>query len=67
VVSVQNKHTGNPVFVDTANGDYHSGAASAARDAGVDSGVTRDMDGQTRLMGEGYDLGADLHKGVAGI
>jgi uncharacterized repeat protein (TIGR01451 family) len=59
VVSVQNQHTGNPAFLDPANGDYHIGAASAARDAGVDSGVTRDIDGQTRPMGEGYDLGAD--------
>jgi parallel beta-helix repeat protein len=58
-VSVQNPHTGNPAFVDPAGGDYHIGATSAARDAGVNGGVTTDIDGQTRPMGQGYDLGAD--------
>jgi hypothetical protein len=58
-VVVQNQHTGNPAFVNPAGGDYHIGAVSAARDAGVDSGVTRDMDGQSRPMGLGWDIGAD--------
>jgi hypothetical protein len=58
-VGVWNQHKGDPAFLDPANGDYHIGATSAARDAGVDSGVTRDIDGQTRPMGLAWDLGAD--------
>lgn len=40
-------------------GNYHIGSTSAARDVGVDAGVTNDMDGSPRPMGRGYDLGAD--------
>jgi hypothetical protein len=50
---------GDPDFVDPDSGDYHIGPGSAAIDRGVDAGVTLDMDGEPRPVGEGYDLGAD--------
>jgi len=50
---------GNPGFVDPAEGDYHIDEGSAARDAGVNAGVTIDMDGEARPQGAGYDIGAD--------
>jgi hypothetical protein len=45
--------------VDPDSGDYHIGPGSAAIDAGVDAGVTTDIDGEARPFGAGYDLGAD--------
>lgn len=50
---------GDPDFVDPAGGDYHIGVNSAARDAGVDAGVSDDIDGEARPNGVGYDIGAD--------
>jgi hypothetical protein len=50
---------GNPALLDPDGGDYHIGPASAAIDAGVDAGVTDDVDGDTRPQGSGYDIGAD--------
>ena len=50
---------GDPAFVSPDDGDYHITAVSAARDAGVDAGVTDDIDGDPRPQGGGYDLGAD--------
>jgi hypothetical protein len=47
-----------PGFVDPSTWDYHLAADSAAIDAGVDSGIAIDIDGETRPAG-GYDLGAD--------
>lgn len=37
-----------PAFVDLVEGDYHISSGSAARDAGVDAGVTTDIDGDPR-------------------
>jgi uncharacterized repeat protein (TIGR01451 family) len=50
---------GSPAFVDPDAGDYHIRWASAARDAGVDAGVTMDIDGQRRPLGPGHDIGVD--------
>jgi hypothetical protein len=47
---------GDPLF-DTDG--YHLLDGSAAIDAGVDAGVTTDVDGEIRPMGLGYDIGAD--------
>jgi hypothetical protein len=47
---------GDPAF--TADG-YHLTPRSAAKDNGVDAGVTTDIDGQMRPEDGGFDLGAD--------
>ncbi len=50
---------GNPSFVNPANLDYHIALNSAALDSGVNAGLRRDIDGDYRPMGFGYDIGAD--------
>jgi len=50
---------GDPAFIDPNAGDYHIGPGSAAIDAGVDAGVSDDIDGDPRPAGGGYDIGAD--------
>jgi len=50
---------GDPAFVDPDGGNYHIGPGSAAIDAGVNAGVTEDIDGDTRPQESGYDIGAD--------
>jgi hypothetical protein len=50
-----NPLTGNPRLDAT----YHLQAGSAAIDAGVNAGVLVDLDGDTRPLGAGYDIGAD--------
>jgi hypothetical protein len=52
-------YRGDPGFVDPDAGDYHIGPHSAARDVGLDTGVSSDMDGDPRPLGPGPDLGAD--------
>jgi len=51
--------TGAPAFEDPSAWDYHITAGSAALDAGVNVGVTTDIDGEPRPAGGGYDIGAD--------
>jgi predicted outer membrane repeat protein len=53
------EHTGDPLFVNPDGGDYHIGEQSAARNMGLPSGVTWDLDGEERPMGGFWDLGAD--------
>jgi parallel beta-helix repeat protein len=50
---------GNPSFVDADQGDYHILVDSSAKDAGIDAGVTIDMDNHPRPIGLGFDIGAD--------
>ncbi|MBK8239738.1 MAG: right-handed parallel beta-helix repeat-containing protein [Deltaproteobacteria bacterium] len=45
-------------FVDADGGDYHLVATALAIDAGVDVGVTHDLDGTARPQGAAVDLGA---------
>ncbi len=47
----------NPGFADPGSEDYHIGVGSAARDRGVPTGVTTDIDGEPRDAVP--DLGAD--------
>lgn len=49
----------DPAFVDPDGGDYHILPDSAARDAGVDAGITTDIDGDPRPHGAAPDIGAD--------
>ncbi len=50
---------GIPAFVNPAGYNYHIGPGSAAIDAGVNAGVTNDIDGEPRPVGAGFDIGAD--------
>jgi hypothetical protein len=50
---------GDPRFRNPQFGDYLLGTGSAAIDAGLDAGITTDIDGQWRPHGTGYDIGAD--------
>ena len=50
---------GDPSFVNPDGGDYHIGPKSAAIDAGVDAGITSDIDGDPRPIGPAFDIGAD--------
>lgn len=54
---------GDPHFINPNAGDYHIGINSVAVDAGTDSGVFSDMEGDPRPLGHGYDLGADEYGG----
>jgi parallel beta-helix repeat protein len=55
-INVINETTGTPAF---APDGYHIGPGSAAIDAGVDAGVTTDIDGDARPIGPAPDIGAD--------
>jgi hypothetical protein len=55
-VNRSGEYTGDPAF---APDGYHLTRSSAAIDAGVDAGVTTDIDGEGRPRGTGYDIGAD--------
>ena len=48
--------TGQDPLLDAS---YRLGAGSPAIDAGVDTGVSTDIDGDPRPLGDGYDIGAD--------
>ena len=48
----------DPAFVNPAGDDYHIGDTSAAKDAGVNAGVTVDIEGRPRPRWDGYDIGA---------
>ena len=54
---------GDPAFADPDGGDYHIDAGSAALNVGIDTGVTRDIDGDPRPTGDGHDLGATSDRG----
>jgi len=49
----------DPLFVDQAEDDFHLRAGSPCIDAGTDAGVRADLDGDSRPIGDGYDIGAD--------
>ena len=60
ILTSTNEITGQaPLFVDPEIFDYHVISGSPAIDAGVDVGVGRDIDGDPRPIGGGFDIGAD--------
>lgn len=50
---------GDPHFIHPQAGNYHILANSPAVDAGIEVGVSTDIDGQARPYGTGTDFGAD--------
>jgi predicted outer membrane repeat protein len=50
---------GDPKFVNPADNNFHIRANSAARDAGIVTAETIDIDSETRPEGDSYDIGAD--------
>jgi hypothetical protein len=58
-VTNSNEVSGDPEFLNPGEGDYHICPHSAAFDAGVDVGVTRDIDGDRRPENIAPDVGAD--------
>jgi parallel beta-helix repeat protein len=57
-INLSNSQWGDPDFVDYLAGDYHIGKNSDAIDAGIDAGVTTDIDGPFRPY-QLPDIGAD--------
>jgi hypothetical protein len=53
-----NDQAGDPAF---SSDGYHLTDRSAAIDAGLDAGVSTDLDGNARPEGAGFDIGADEH------
>ncbi|MBN1262333.1 MAG: PKD domain-containing protein, partial [Anaerolineae bacterium] len=54
----------DPVFVDAPGGDYHLSPGSGAIEAGIDSEVAHDIDGDARPLGLRYDIGADEYRHI---
>ena len=54
-----NDRVGKPQFVDPLGGNYHLSPGSFAVDAGVNTVISTDIDGELRPQGTGSDLGAD--------
>jgi len=58
-VTSTNQVSGDPRFIDPAAVDYHIHIGSAAMDAGTESGVSEDVDGDPRPLFTAPDIGAD--------
>jgi hypothetical protein len=58
-VSSAHEFSGDLAFVNPSEGDYHLDRGSAAIDQAIQTGVTDDLDGDSRPIGPLPDLGAD--------
>ncbi|MGD2164533.1 MAG: choice-of-anchor Q domain-containing protein, partial [Anaerolineae bacterium] len=61
-VTSTNPLLGAPVFLDPTNDDYHLALRSRAINAGVDTGLSVDIDGDARPLGLAADVGADEYR-----
>ncbi|HZY45708.1 MAG TPA: choice-of-anchor Q domain-containing protein, partial [Anaerolineae bacterium] len=59
VISVTTIYSGSAAFVNASARNYHLQPGSAAINAGINAGVTTDIDGQTRPFNGLYDIGYD--------
>lgn len=63
--------TGNidldPLFADPSDYNYYLTVLSPCVDAGTDSGVYDDLDGDARPFGDGFDMGADEYLPSGGL
>jgi predicted outer membrane repeat protein len=62
-----NNASGDPRFIDPVHDNYHLGAGSAAIDAGTDTAVYNDYDGEIRPLDNGFDIGFDESNYIAGL
>jgi hypothetical protein len=66
ILTGAHNYWGDPAFVAPDAGDHHIGHGSAAIDAGVEAGVSDDIDGDPRPVGGGYNIGADERREYRG-
>ena len=66
VITPTNDFFGDPIFAGGSNPiyAYHIGSGSAAFNNGIDVGLVTDIDGDSRPLLGGYDIGADEYTGV---
>jgi len=62
-----NSSTGDPLFVDPANDDFHLQSGSLCINAGVNVGLTHDYEGNSVPQGGGVDIGALEYQGETGF
>ncbi len=59
IVPGPNDISDDPLFFNPALDNFHLKANSPCIDAGIDTGTSDDIDGDSRPHGEGFDIGAD--------
>lgn len=59
--------SGDPLFVDPANGDFHLQAGSPCIDAGTDVSIAEDADGTSMPQGAAPDIGAFEYIGSSAV
>lgn len=64
-INTTNEYSGTVGFANPDMGDYHLTSGSAAIDQGATTPYITDIDGDTRPLGNGFDIGADEFDGAA--
>jgi hypothetical protein len=57
----------NPMFVDFRTDDFHLTDVSLCIDNGCDKGLTTDLEGNPRPVGNGFDIGPYEYQGASGL